>query len=75
MKTEKYNGWTNYETWNIALWLSNDEGLYHIAKNHKIYSELIADLRELGSIETPDGVAYNDSGIDRDEINKMLADF
>lgn len=26
MTTEKYNGWTNYETWNYALWLDNDEG-------------------------------------------------
>lgn len=24
--SEKYNGWTNYETWNVALWLNNDEG-------------------------------------------------
>lgn len=29
MSSEKaYNGWTNYETWNVALWLDNDQGTY-----------------------------------------------
>lgn len=27
-ETEKYQGWTNYETWNVNLWLSNDEPSY-----------------------------------------------
>ena len=30
MTTEKtYNGWTNYETWAVKLWMDNDEGSYH----------------------------------------------
>ena len=24
-----YNGWKNYETWNVNLWLTNDEGTYY----------------------------------------------
>lgn len=24
-----YNGWTNYQTWNVALWLANEEGPYN----------------------------------------------
>lgn len=26
MNDKKYNGWTNYETWNVKLWIDNEEG-------------------------------------------------
>lgn len=33
---EKYNGWTNYETWNVKLWIDNDQGSYnHWRENAK----------------------------------------
>ena len=28
MKDNKYNGWTNYETWNFNLWITNEESDY-----------------------------------------------
>ncbi len=30
-KDTTYNGWTNYPTWCVNLWLSNDESLYQEA--------------------------------------------
>jgi len=27
-----YNGWANYETWAVVLWLDNDEGSYRYCR-------------------------------------------
>ena len=72
------NGWSNYETWNVALWIQNDEGLYEFAKDYKRalhpYGDLIYSLLECGVKETPDGIPYSHPNIDRDEINEMIAE-
>ena len=67
-----YNGYENYETWNVALWIQNDEGLYNFAKECGSYQVFSDSMREVGYTETPDRVAYNDSGLDLlvlDEFN------
>jgi len=28
-KVSDYQGWPNYETWAVNLWLSNDQGMYN----------------------------------------------
>lgn len=31
MKDETYNGWTNWDTWNVFVWITNDESDYRVA--------------------------------------------
>lgn len=71
----KFNGWANYKTWNVALWMVNSQRLYSIAKECETYSQFIKALEEYGvNKETSDKVAWNDSAIDRKEIDEMMAE-
>lgn len=36
-----YNGWSNYETWVVSLWMDNDEGSYDYAR--ELAGEVIGD--------------------------------
>jgi hypothetical protein len=67
-----YEGWANYATWNVALWINNDEGLYYMAKEYDDYESFAEASREYGMTETPDGVALNDSGLDIAELDEMF---
>ena len=67
-----YNGWTNYETWNVALWIGNDEGLYNIARRCSSYDRLVKKLAEIGFIQTPDGVDLKDTALDLNELDEFL---
>lgn len=71
--TEEYNGWSNWQTWNVALWISNDEGLYAIARKSGNYATLSEALvEEFDNHYTPDGVAWRDSALDTEELDRMI---
>lgn len=82
--TDTYNGWKNYETWNVNLWIDNDEGLSDLRRESGYdYRKFVAHLREPYEGEsqkpdiyyrTPDGVAWDDSGVDVDELNSYWED-
>ena len=74
---QTYNGWTNYETWNVVLWIQNDEELYNLVNKFEIacYEDLLDVLYDCGSKETPDGVKWTDPKINRAEINGDVFDF
>jgi len=81
---ETYNGWANYETWNASLWIGNDEFLYNTAKacvkfcseDETPWDKFVRCMTD-GQIgrfigATGDGVKWNDSAIDADEMNEMM---
>jgi hypothetical protein len=74
MSTATFNGWANWETWNVALWIQNDESLYHAARTCRHYQDLVAALYAAGSRETPDGCRWDDPAIDGLAICEMMDD-
>ena len=71
---QTYNGYRNYQTWNVVLWIQNDEGLYKLARECEDYAAFQETMREFGTMETPDHVAYNDSGLDIDALDELISD-
>ena len=51
-----YNGWTNYETWNLALWLDNDECSYNYWRQQTRACLIGAD--EPPTLEQREGTAH-----------------
>jgi hypothetical protein len=74
VEDQTYNGWTNYETWNVSLWIQNDEGLYDACRRFYKYEQVIDLMYDYGSKETPDGVKWNDKKLNHIELNEMLQD-
>ena len=71
-----YNGYANHQTWNVCLWISNDEMLYSLADRCDSYEHFKLFLREIFEnhpvrYETPDGVSWNDSGINLAEMKEF----
>ena len=72
-----YNGWTNYETWNIALWIQNDKSIWNYVCDNDVccYEELVEAFYDYGSKETPDGVKWDDPKVNSAELNAEVFDF
>ena len=71
---EGYNGWKNWATWNVALWLGNDESLYKMARRFVNYKDLAQALVNCDTLATPDGASYTDPELDTYALDEWLMD-
>ncbi|WP_455596284.1 DUF7249 family protein [Cloacibacillus porcorum] len=76
--TEKYNGWKNCATWNVALWINNDEGLYRAAvefmqtyKGKRPYAAFVKEMF-MPNERTPDGYKWHDKALGYEELDDMM---
>jgi hypothetical protein len=59
----KYNGWSNYETWNFKLWLDNDEDLHNY---------IIGEIKKIKSLPNDGRIIYEVSNFLRSYIDDNI---
>ena len=69
----EYNGWENYETWNVALWINNNQYLYDLAMEAGDYQTFCYDYMGPDAV-TGDGVKYTDPKVNVVQINSDVFD-
>ena len=76
------NGWKNYGTWNVSLYINNEYEMYMTAcdwvRERRWYEQKVDydvfrhTMTELFGEVTPDGVSWNDDCLDTAELTEML---
>ncbi len=69
-QAEKYNGWTNWDTWNAYNWLTHDEDVYIEAQECQDTQE----LREFWEEHFPNLDGISTDKIDFNELIEGLED-
>lgn len=66
-----FNGYKNWNHWNVSLWINNHEELYRLAQyavkisvdRTRAVNHILWALTEQGKTHTPDGAPYSKSAI------------
>lgn len=72
----EYNGWSNYETWNMNLWLTNDPSFYEVAEDaiQVIVSDDYTDTEDKPITVDKDDVTYKTAEWLKDHADNMYLD-
>ena len=70
METKKYNGFTNKQTWNVALWINNK--YFDISKKANTYSEFLKLTEGIRGKQTPDGISWESKELDIQELDETI---
>ena len=80
MKDTTYNGWKNRATWNVALYLQNEERLYNDARRfmatYKGRAPYASFVKWFGLFDsrTPDGFKWLSTRLSYRELNELMRD-
>lgn len=74
-----YEGWKNYATWNVSLWINNDFGIYTSALDfmkdvnpqEDIYKKFVIS-QGFAEMTTPDDIDWLDDSLDYAELDEMM---
>ncbi|WP_187159411.1 DUF7249 family protein [Lactobacillus helsingborgensis] len=72
LKSKGYNGFKNYETWNVAIYLDNSVLIQRVKHLFSSYAEVVDFFRLFGIFDTPDGVKLSDPELDYKELDAVL---
>lgn len=70
--SDRYNGWTNRETWALQIWLGNDQGLYEMVRDR--VSECAHAIARDNSTDDDSTITPADAGETVKALWEMLTD-
>jgi hypothetical protein len=76
---KEYEGWKNYATWNVSLWINNDYNLYqgaveYMKANPDSKHPYLNFIKSCGldTQQTPDRIKYKSLKLDYSALNEMM---